>query len=80
MTSDPTPACPTSIHEMTAAAEKLAQNFDFLRCDFYEVDGKPRFGEIIFYPGSGYDRFDPPELDEWLGLLWTKAREAQKPS
>jgi hypothetical protein len=25
---------------------------------------------MTFYPGSGLDSFDPPELDEALGRLW----------
>ncbi len=73
-TSDPDPAAPHSLGPMIAAAEVLGQGFDFVRVDFYEVDGRPRFGETTFYPGSGLDPFDPPDLDLMLGRLWAEAR------
>lgn len=61
---------PVSFRWMLAAAEKLAGEADFLRVDFYEVGGRPSFGEFCLYPGSGLDPFDPVELDEWLGAQW----------
>lgn len=61
---------PASLNAMLQAAELLGRGFDFVRIDFYEVDGKPRFGEMTFYPGSGLDPFDPVELDGVLGQRW----------
>lgn len=63
---------PASLKEMIEAAETLSRDFDFVRVDFYEVDGRPRFGEMTFYPGSGLSPL-PDGLDHWLGSLWTKA-------
>jgi uncharacterized protein involved in propanediol utilization len=63
---------PASLEEMIAAAETLGRDFDFVRVDFYEIDGRPRFGEMTFYPGSGLSPL-PDELDHRLGSLWTKA-------
>ncbi len=74
-TADSDPNKPESLQRMIAAAETLGQGFDFVRCDFYEIGGQPRFGEMTFYPGSGLDPFDPPELDIMLGKLWAAARE-----
>lgn len=68
----PGAAPPESLVEMIAAAETLGRGFDFVRADFYEVDGRPRFGELTFYPGSGLSPL-PDHLDYWLGSLWTKA-------
>lgn len=68
---DPPP--PASLGEMIAAAERLGRGFDFVRADFYEIEGRPRFGEITFYPGSGLSPL-PDQLDHWLGGLWTEAR------
>ena len=65
---------PQSLDEMIAAAEQLSQGFDFLRVDFYELEGKPLFGEFCLYPGSGLDPFYPDSLDDWLGALWTAGR------
>ena len=58
---------------MVAAAEKLGAGFDFVRVDFYEVGGRPLFGEMTFYPGSGLDKFAPVTLDTELGKLWLAA-------
>ena len=52
------------------SAEKIVHGFDFARVDFYEIAGEPKFGEVTFYPGSGLDPFDPPELDLTIGALW----------
>jgi len=68
---DPPP--PVSLAAMIAAAERLGDGFDFVRADFYELAGRPRFGELTFYPGSGLSRL-PDDLDFWLGDLWRNAR------
>ena len=73
-TSDPDPCRPTSLALMIDGAETLAHGFDFVRIDLYEVADQPRFGEMTFYPGSGLDPFDPPELDKILGALWLEGR------
>jgi hypothetical protein len=67
---DPDPAPPAALDRMMAGAETLGRGFDFVRVDFYDTGTTPRFGEMTFYPGSGLDPFDPPELDEALGRLW----------
>jgi hypothetical protein len=63
-----------SLGAMLAAAERLGRDHDFLRVDFFEVDGQPVFGEFCLYPGSGLDPFDPPHLDDWLGAHWSAER------
>ena len=78
-TADPDPAPPRSLAAMIAAAEKLGRGHDFLRVDFYEPAGKPVFGEITFYPGSGLDPFDPVSLDKTIGAEWLKVRSARPP-
>lgn len=68
---DPRPIVkPASLDLMIYAAEILAEDFPFVRVDFYEIDDAPRFGEMSFYPGSGFERFDPPEWDAKAGALW----------
>lgn len=61
---------PASLSQMIAAAEMLADDLPFLRVDFYEVAGRPLFGEMTFYPSSGYDRFNPPAFGRHLLQLW----------
>ena len=63
-------SAPKHLGTILDSAEKLANGFDFARVDFYEIAGEPRFGEVTFYPGSGLDPFDPPELDLAIGALW----------
>ena len=73
-TQDADPVRPASLDRMIAAAETLGRDFDFVRADFYDVNGAPVFGEMTFYPGSGLDPFDPPELDYVIGAHWLRAR------
>lgn len=44
---------PESLDIMISIARKLAAPFAFVRVDFYEIDGKPIFGELTFTPGWG---------------------------
>ena len=67
------PARPSCLTEMLAAAERLAAGFSFARIDFFEVEGKPRFAEYSFYPGSGLDPFEQDWIDFELGKLWLAA-------
>jgi hypothetical protein len=73
VTSDADPLAPKSLGQMLAAAEILSRGFDFVRCDFYEIGGKPKFGEMTFYPGSGLDKFNPVALDTEFGRYWLDA-------
>lgn len=61
---------PSSLDAMIAAAETLADNIPFVRVDLYEIDGRPLFGEMTFYPSSGLRQFNPPEFDQHLLRLW----------
>ncbi len=67
------PEAPASLSAMLDAAEVLAQGTAFLRVDFYEVDGRPYFGEFCLYPGSGFDPFAADWIDVELGDLWLAA-------
>ena len=42
---------PESFSEMVAIAQRLSSSFPFVRVDFYEIGGKPVFGEMTFTPG-----------------------------
>jgi hypothetical protein len=73
-TPDPDPARPTTLDRLIAGAERLAQGHQFLRVDCYEVAGKPLFGELTVYPGSGLLPVVPASLDRYMGALWRQAR------
>ena len=62
---------PASLDSMLAAAAVLGRDFDFVRVDFYEVGGRPYFGEMTFMPEAGLGKFEPFETDALLGKMWT---------
>lgn len=62
---------PLNFELMKSFAEKLSIGIPHLRVDFYEVDGKPYFGELTFFHWSGLVPFNPPEWDYTLGS-WIK--------
>ena len=57
----------TVIKKMEKFATELAKDTPFLRADFYDVDGKVYFGEMTFYPASGFGKFTSDEGDEMMG-------------
>ena len=69
--ADVEPQKPQNYEQMWDFAKELAKNKSFSRIDFYEVDGKIYFGEITFYPTSGFGGFNPPYWDEKFGS-WIK--------
>lgn len=60
---------PKNIEKMMEIARKLSEDFPFVRVDLYDVDGKIYFGELTFYPWTGYVQFAPDEFDFTLGKL-----------
>ena len=58
---------PDEIPQMIELAEKLAKDIPFVRIDFYNVNHKIYFGEITFFPASGFGKFVPEEWDAILG-------------
>lgn len=64
------PVLPDNINEMIEMAEKLSEDFPYARVDFYNIKGRIVFGEITFYPWSGYVKFHPDTFDFELGNLF----------
>ncbi len=64
---------PKNFDLMVELANKLAAPFPFVRVDFYEsADGNNVYvGELTFYPGGGYETFQPMEWDYKLGEMLT---------
>lgn len=58
---------PFNYEKMIELAEIFSKEIPFVRVDFYEIDNKIYFGELTFYPGSGYEEFTPEEYDKILG-------------
>lgn len=60
---------PTNINKMIELADKLSVGFPFLRVDFYNINGSIYFGELTFFPASGFGKFTIDEWDTRLGNL-----------
>ena len=58
---------PEKLSEMLSYAEILSKDFPAARIDLYCIEGKIYFGEITFYPWSGYMTFIPDSFDRELG-------------
>ena len=62
----PKPAC---IDEMFSIAAKLSEGIPFVRVDLYQSSGVVYFGELTFFPQSGFDPNYLPETDQIFGRL-----------
>lgn len=58
---------PKCLGKMIEIAEKLGGDFPFVRIDLYQVMDKIYFGEMTFYPWSGYENFMPLEFNYIMG-------------
>lgn len=58
---------PEKLDQMLKIAQILSEDFPAARVDLYCVAGKLYFGEITFFPWSGYMRFTPDSFDKTLG-------------
>lgn len=66
---DKIPKLPNELDEMTKVAEKLSEDFEFVRVDLYNVNGKIYFSELTFTPCAGFMELDPHSADEKYGKL-----------
>ena len=51
---------------MIHLSEVLSKDIPFIRVDFYEIEGRPYFGELTIFPG-GFEEFIPESWDYTLG-------------
>lgn len=58
---------PENLEEMKQIAETLSAGFPHVRVDLYNVNGKIYFGELTFFPWSGYVQFSPDTFDFDVG-------------
>ncbi|WP_339904646.1 ATP-grasp fold amidoligase family protein [uncultured Cyclobacterium sp.] len=59
-----------NLNEIIAFVESLCFGLDFVRVDIYIVKNLPIFGELTHYPGGGWSKITPFELDTKLGEFW----------
>ena len=60
---------PEKLDKMLAIAKVLSVGIKQVRIDLYSVFGRVYFGEVTFYHGSGFERYEPDEWDERLGRM-----------
>ena len=61
---------PSNLNKMIKLAEKVSADKCFVRVDFYSLSDKDiKFGEITFYPASGFGKFIPNEEDKKIGEM-----------
>lgn len=61
------PAPPKSMEDMIRLAQLLSKSTPELRVDFYEINGKPFFGEMTFFDGGGFEKIVPEKWDRIFG-------------
>lgn len=61
---------PQNLDKMITIAEKISRQFDAVRVDLYNCDGKIYFGELTHYDFCGLARFEPESFDFTLGKHW----------
>ncbi|WP_213990975.1 ATP-grasp fold amidoligase family protein [Sodalis sp. dw_96] len=64
-------AAPENLAEMLSLAKRIAEQFSYLRIDFYEAGGKIYFGELTFTPGGGLCKMYPQETQRQWGDFFT---------
>lgn len=65
--ADVKPPRPDNFDEMIKIAEDLCKDFPFVRCDFYDIDGKIYFSEMTFTPAKGTLILDDDRCDFLMG-------------
>lgn len=58
---------PSKLEEMIEIVKKLSEGFPFVRVDLYFTQNKIYFGEMTFFPESGFGKFMPEKYDKIFG-------------
>ena len=61
---------PKDLDVMMELSRKLAQPFEQVRVDLYNVDGRILFGELTFTCSGGLKLYNPDRFDELFGSYW----------
>ena len=52
---------------MINIARLLCKGYPHVRVDLYSINEKIYFGELTFYHGAGYEKFEPESYDYLFG-------------
>ncbi len=61
------PAKPETFEKMKELAGKLSEGIPQVHVDFYEINGKPYFGEMWFYESAGVEPVEPESWERVFG-------------
>ena len=65
---------PKNLKVMLEIAKKLSEDFDYVRVDLYDNNGKIYFGELTFCGDSGFGKFTDEEWDYEFGSYWNQQK------
>lgn len=60
-------SAPSGLAGMLETVHTLSEGFPYVRVDLYNVEGRIYFGEMTFFPWSGYVQYEPDAFDFILG-------------
>ena len=58
---------PEELEQILELSRILSKGIPFLRTDFYIINHRIYFGELTFYPASGFTGFVPEKFDHIFG-------------
>jgi hypothetical protein len=58
---------PKSLDKMIALSERLSKEFNYVRVDWYNINGELFFGELTFSHDGGFSPIVPNEWDRYFG-------------
>ncbi|EOB3919376.1 ATP-grasp fold amidoligase family protein [Vibrio parahaemolyticus] len=61
---------PENLNKLIEVAEKISQDFKYIRVDLYSTGKEMFFGELTLQHGSGFEPILPAKYDEYYGSLF----------
>lgn len=65
---------PRNFEEILKVTQKLSEDFDYIRVDLYNIDGKIYVGELTFCESSGFGKFTDEKWDYKFGSYWKQRK------
>ena len=69
---------PDTLEEMLNIAKVLCEDFPAVRVDLYSINGTIYFGELTFFPWSGYVQYNPDSFDYEMGKKFILPDKSKK--
>jgi len=69
---------PENLDTMVKIAQKLSEDFDYIRVDLYNINGRIYFGELTQTHGNGTEDFEPVSIDREWGDLWNLDKDNER--